>query len=53
MDTYYDRILVLDQGKIAEMGTPLELVNRKGGIFAKMCRESGDYDELVRIAQAK
>ena len=45
----YDRILVLDQGKIGEVGTPLELLEKKGMLYS-MCMESGDYDELYAIA---
>ncbi|KAL5034983.1 Transporter of the ATP-binding cassette (ABC) [Batrachochytrium dendrobatidis] len=47
----YDRVLVMDQGEVAEIGTPFELLERKG-MFASMCRESGDYDQLVEIATA-
>ncbi|KAI8921698.1 hypothetical protein BC831DRAFT_515070 [Entophlyctis helioformis] len=45
----YDRILVLDQGKVAEIGTPYELL-QSNGHFASMCRESGDYEQLTRSA---
>ena len=36
----YDRICVMDQGKIAELDTPLRLWER-GGIFRSMCDRSG------------
>jgi ATP-binding cassette, subfamily C (CFTR/MRP), member 1 len=36
----YDRICVMDQGKIAELDTPLALYE-KGGIFRGMCDRSG------------
>jgi ATP-binding cassette subfamily C (CFTR/MRP) protein 1 len=32
----YDRVCVMDKGKIAELGSPLELWER-GGIFRGMC----------------
>ncbi|EON64929.1 hypothetical protein W97_04163 [Coniosporium apollinis CBS 100218] len=36
----YDRILVMDAGKVAELDTPLALYE-KGGIFRGMCERSG------------
>lgn len=36
----YDRILVLDQGKVVEFDTPAALLERKG-TFYKLARESG------------
>lgn len=36
----YDRICVMDQGRIAELDTPLALY-KKGGIFRSMCDRSG------------
>ncbi|KAK0755687.1 hypothetical protein N5P37_011766 [Trichoderma harzianum] len=36
----YDRICVMDAGRIAELDTPLELW-KKGGIFKSMCDRSG------------
>jgi ATP-binding cassette, subfamily C (CFTR/MRP), member 1 len=36
----YDRICVMDAGRIAELGTPRELYN-SGGIFRGMCERSG------------
>ncbi|KAJ3370291.1 hypothetical protein HDU91_006344, partial [Kappamyces sp. JEL0680] len=47
--TVAHRVLVLDQGKVAEYGTPFELLAAKG-IFYGMCQESGDYEELVATA---
>lgn len=47
----YDRICVMDQGRIAELDTPLTLYER-GGIFRSMCDRSGirreDFVEFVR-----
>eukprot|EP00472_Partenskyella_glossopodia_P011974 CAMPEP_0197515660 /NCGR_PEP_ID=MMETSP1318-20131121/723_1 /TAXON_ID=552666 /ORGANISM="Partenskyella glossopodia, Strain RCC365" /LENGTH=350 /DNA_ID=CAMNT_0043064087 /DNA_START=615 /DNA_END=1667 /DNA_ORIENTATION=- len=40
----YDRILVLDAGKIAEFGHPEELL-KKGGIFAGLVKESEASEE--------
>lgn len=33
-----DRIVVLDKGKIAEEGTYYQLKNKKGGLFAELCK---------------
>lgn len=37
----YDRICVMDQGRIAELDTPLKLWGDEGGIFRGMCDRSG------------
>ena len=37
----YDRICVMDSGKIAELDTPVALYDTKGGIFRGMCERSG------------
>lgn len=49
----YDRLIVLDQGKVVEMDTPLRLMNKEDGIFRTMCLRSGSYRELEAMAQAK
>ncbi|KAL8723177.1 MAG: hypothetical protein Q9181_007335 [Wetmoreana brouardii] len=45
----YDRICVMDHGRIAELDTPLRLWE-EGGIFRSMCDQSGirreDFDEM-------
>ncbi|KAH3675902.1 hypothetical protein WICPIJ_009219 [Wickerhamomyces pijperi] len=33
----YDRILVLEKGRLEEFGRPLELYQREGGLFKEMC----------------
>jgi ATP-binding cassette, subfamily C (CFTR/MRP), member 1 len=46
----YDRIVVMDQGKIAEIDTPLNLFDA-GGIFRGMCERSGILrSEIVETA---
>ena len=37
----YDRIVVMDQGQIAEIGPPKELYAAQGSIFRGMCERSG------------
>ncbi|GAA5974663.1 hypothetical protein JCM5350_001237 [Sporobolomyces pararoseus] len=36
-----DKILVMDQGRVAEFDTPLNLFRQKDGIFHSMCERSG------------
>lgn len=46
----YDRICVMDQGRVAELGTPLELFDQ-GGIFQGMCEKSGlRREDILRKA---
>lgn len=46
----YDRVLVLDKGKLVEYGAPWELIKQDGGIFQGMCEMSGDLDTLMEEA---
>jgi ABC-type multidrug transport system fused ATPase/permease subunit len=47
----YDRILVLNQGRIAEFDTPPALLKKSGGLFASMCRGSADWEELKSLVR--
>jgi ATP-binding cassette, subfamily C (CFTR/MRP), member 1 len=47
----YDRICVMDAGKIAELDTPLRLWEQ-GGIFRSMCDRSGIRVEDIKRAKA-
>ncbi|KAJ7468712.1 hypothetical protein FB451DRAFT_1560403 [Mycena latifolia] len=49
----YDRLLVLDKGKVVEFDTPLRLIQREDGIFRNMCLKSGTFRELEAAAKAK
>jgi hypothetical protein len=50
----YDRVLVLDQGTIAEFDTPYNLLcaDAGTGLFKAMCEKSGELDTLVEMATA-
>ena len=37
---YYDRILVMDAGKVAEFDTPLSLFDKEDSIFRSLCNEA-------------
>lgn len=49
----YDRLVVLDKGKLAEFDTPYNLIRKEGGIFRNMCLNSGTFAELEAAAKAK
>ena len=47
---YYDRILVMDQGKVAEFDTPLNLYDKEGSIFRSLCNKANlSRQDIVRI----
>lgn len=49
---FYDRILVMEQGTIAEFDTPLNLYDREGSVFRGMCEAAGlSRADIVRIRQ--
>ncbi|KAJ2391932.1 hypothetical protein GGI23_005324 [Coemansia sp. RSA 2559] len=49
----YDRVLVLDKGKVAEFDTPHNLLQNESGIFRSMCEKAGEYEHLVAAAATK
>ena len=42
----YDKVIVMDQGRIAEIGAPYELL-MKGGMFAEMVQHTGRNAEII------
>ena len=48
----FDRILVLEEGRVAEFGAPLELMARPNGAFRAMVEEHGKSEEL-RLTMAQ
>jgi len=48
---YYDKLLVMDQGRLAECDEPYILINQMNSIFRHMCLTSGDFDELYMMAE--
>ena len=47
---YYDRVLVMDSGRVAEYDTPLNLFDREDSIFRSLCNEAGlTRQDIVRI----
>lgn len=49
----YDRILVLDAGRVDSFATPLELYDIEGGIFRSLCDQSGISRQDIVVAQEK
>ncbi|KAJ7187807.1 hypothetical protein C8R46DRAFT_876839 [Mycena filopes] len=49
----YDRLLVLDKGRVVEFDTPLRLMQKEDGVFRGMCLKSGTFSELQAVAKAK
>ncbi|KAI0711031.1 P-loop containing nucleoside triphosphate hydrolase protein [Cerioporus squamosus] len=46
-----DKILVLDSGRIAEFGSPAELLKNKDSLFSRLVNESGERDALRAIVE--
>ncbi|CAB4491465.1 P-loop containing nucleoside triphosphate hydrolase protein [Rhizophagus irregularis] len=46
----YDRILVMNQGKIVEFDSPKNLIINSESLFHKLCQNSGEYDMLKLLA---
>jgi len=49
----YDRVLVLDHGRLVEYDTPFNLLNKENGIFRDMCAKSGEMEALLEMATKK
>ncbi|KAJ3844077.1 P-loop containing nucleoside triphosphate hydrolase protein [Lentinula raphanica] len=47
----YDKIMVLDDGKIVEFDSPKKLVEKEGGMFRSLVDESADRAELYRMVK--
>ena len=45
----FDKILVMDDGRVAEFGTPRELMQLTNGIFRGMVGESGEKEKLEKL----
>ncbi|KAL2830906.1 hypothetical protein BDW59DRAFT_140932 [Aspergillus cavernicola] len=47
----YDKVLVLDHGRVVEYDHPWTLVNKEGGLFRSMCENTGNIDTLLETAK--
>ncbi|KZV79566.1 P-loop containing nucleoside triphosphate hydrolase protein, partial [Exidia glandulosa HHB12029] len=48
----YDRVLVLENGKVVEFDRPARLIAQEGGVFRGMCVKSGHFAELQAAANS-
>ncbi|KAI0841218.1 abc transporter [Hypoxylon sp. FL0890] len=46
----YDQVIVMDEGKVLETGSPAELISKEGA-FWSMLKNSGEYEELVNMVK--
>lgn len=47
---YYDRVMVMDEGQVAEFDTVLNLFDREDSIFRSLCDEANlQRADIVRI----
>ncbi|KAJ2721487.1 hypothetical protein GGI07_003941 [Coemansia sp. Benny D115] len=49
----YDRVLVLDNGRVAEFDTPEKLLQKEAGMFRAMCEDSGEMAFLQSMVGAR
>ncbi|CAI5758659.1 unnamed protein product [Candida verbasci] len=47
----YDKILVMDAGKVVEYDNPYTLIANKNSLFYNMCENSGELDSLIKLAK--
>ena len=47
----FDRLIVMSEGRVVELGTPKGLLSREG-VFWGMVAESADKDEIERVVAA-
>lgn len=48
-----DRIIVLDEGKLAEIGKPAELLQKENGLFRQLAINSHEFEELLNKSTKK
>ncbi|RPB26876.1 hypothetical protein L211DRAFT_804498 [Terfezia boudieri ATCC MYA-4762] len=48
---YYDKVLVLDQGRVKEFAHPYELLQIEKSMFRAMCEQSGELELLEGMAK--
>lgn len=47
---YYDRVLLMDAGRVAEFDTPLNLFDKEDSIFRSLCDQAGlSRQDILRI----
>ncbi|KAJ1865050.1 hypothetical protein LPJ78_002941 [Coemansia sp. RSA 989] len=46
----YDQVMVLHEGQIVEFDTPAKLLQKEGGYFWQLCKDSSEFDKLEKLA---
>jgi ABC-type multidrug transport system fused ATPase/permease subunit len=48
-----NKILVMDQGRIVQQGSPTQLIKEEGGKFQSLCKAAGDdeFQHLLSITE--
>ena len=46
----YDLVLVLESGRVKELGPPAELLERAESAFLEICRQTGDLEALIAMS---
>lgn len=49
----YDKIMVLDAGRLVEFDAPAALLRAPGGLFRALVEESAEREELYALAQGR
>lgn len=49
----YDKVVVMEAGRIVEFDHPWTLIQKEGGVFKGMCEMSGDFEVLEKAAKKK
>jgi ABC-type multidrug transport system fused ATPase/permease subunit len=51
----YDRVVVLDSGRVVEQGSVAELLRKRGdkAFFRQLCEQSGDLAHIERVVQSQ
>ncbi|KAJ3346594.1 hypothetical protein GGF32_007428 [Allomyces javanicus] len=49
----FDKVLVMDHGRVVEFGAPADLLRNPEGVFFHMCRESGEFERFAALAAAR
>ena len=47
----YDKILVLDAGKVVEYDNPYVLITNTDSLFYRMCENSSELESLIKLAK--
>lgn len=47
----YDKILVMEMGRVKEYDHPYTLISDRNTIFYRLCRQSGEFENLFELAK--